>query len=32
MVKKLSWLVALWTASVVVVGAAAIVMRALMPR
>jgi hypothetical protein len=32
MVKKLSWLVGIWATSVVVVGAAAFLMRALMPR
>jgi len=32
MVKKLSWLVALWAASVLVVGAAAFAMRAVLPR
>jgi hypothetical protein len=31
MVRKLSWLVGLWAASVVVVGAAAFVMRAMLP-
>jgi hypothetical protein len=31
MVKKLSWLVGLWAASVIVVGAAALAMRALLP-
>jgi hypothetical protein len=32
MVKKLSWLVGLWAASVLVVGVAAFAMRALLPR
>jgi hypothetical protein len=31
MVKKLSWLVGLWAASVLVVGAAAVFMRAFLP-
>jgi hypothetical protein len=31
MLKKLSWLVGLWAASVVGIGAAAFVMRALIP-
>jgi hypothetical protein len=32
MVKKLSWLVGLWAASVLVVGVAAFAMRAVLPR
>jgi hypothetical protein len=32
MVKKLSWLIGLWAASVLATGAAAFAMRALLPR